>query len=258
MFIVAESVHRAVADAYAATQPLNAVVVDISEAEKKEGGSVAGKLVFFGGLAHFATLHRVLQPSGVLEAFLAVEGNESNKNAVLMQLILQGFLNSNVDIDGNGIHARAQKSGFVEGASVAVKFTPVQKPKWTVVADEDDEEDIVDEDDLLDDADDILSRNDDCGPGKDGKKKRRCKDCTCGYVVSQSSLDCELFHISMLRRKDEDDQPIVSEAELKQMVSSCGNVSDAFRCGGCPFLGQPAFKPGMGKVVLNLDSSDDF
>ncbi|ETV72332.1 hypothetical protein, variant [Aphanomyces astaci] len=241
MFIVAESVHRAVADAYAATQPLNAVVVDISEAEKKEGGSVAGKLVFFGGLAHFATLHRVLQPSGVLEAFLAVEGNESNKNAVLMQLILQGFLNSNVDIDGNGIHARAQKSGFVEGASVAVKFTPVQKPKWTVVADEDDEEDIVDEDDLLDDADDILSRNDDCGPGKDGKKKRRCKDCTCG-------------------RKDEDDQPIVSEAELKQMVSSCGNCykGDAFRCGGCPFLGQPAFKPGMGKVVLNLDSSDDF
>ncbi|RHY28691.1 hypothetical protein DYB32_005770 [Aphanomyces invadans] len=240
MLVVAENSNRAAADAFASTQPQVVTVIDVTEAVKKENGSVTEKLVFFGGVEHFATLHRVLQPGGNLEAYLRVEGNEANKNAVLMQLIMQGFLNSNVDIDGNGIHARAQKSGFVEGASAAVKFIPVQKPKWTVLADEDDEGDIVDEDDLLDDEDVVMSR-DDCGPGKDGKKKRRCKDCTCG-------------------RKDEDDQPIVSEAELKQMVSNCGNCykGDAFRCGGCPFLGQPAFKPGMGKVVLNLDNSDDF
>ncbi|KAF0698868.1 Aste57867_10545 [Aphanomyces stellatus] len=239
MLVIAEASQRVAADKYASAQPQNVTVVDISDAEKKDDATEA-KLVFFGGLSHFTTLHRVLQPGGALEGFIHVEGSDENKNAVLMQLLLQGFLNSNVEVQVDAIHVSAQKSGFTEGAAAAVTFKPVTKPKWTVIADED-EDDIMDEDDLLDSTDDVLkAARDDCGPGKDGKK-RRCKDCTCG-------------------RKDEDDQPLVSEDELKQMVSNCGNCfkGDAFRCGGCPFLGQPAFKPGMGKVVLNLDNSDDF
>ncbi|CAK4077213.1 unnamed protein product [Aphanomyces euteiches] len=238
MLVISEAPYRTAADEFASSQAQNVSVIDIQEAEKKDDGSAGAKVVFFGGLAHFATLHRVLQPGGSLEGYIYAQG-EDNKNAALMQLLLQGFLNSNVELQGDRLHLRAEKSGFTNGASATVSFQRVLKPKWTVVAD--DEDDIMDEDDLLDDTDDVLKKSrDDCGVSKDGKK-RRCKDCTCG-------------------RKDEDEQPFVTEDELKEMVSNCGNCykGDAFRCGSCPYLGQPAFKPGMGKVVLNLDNSDDF
>ncbi|RLN90676.1 hypothetical protein BBJ28_00015398 [Nothophytophthora sp. Chile5] len=129
--------------------------------------------------------------------------------------------------------------------------------RWTVLADDfgdDDEQDddIIDEvpryspplrtkpDTLLDDTDEVLqAAKNDCGETVGGKK-RACKNCTCGL-------------------KDEEDQPVMSEKDLNKLVSGCGNCykGDAFRCGSCPFLGKPAFKPGMEQVLLNLDNSDD-
>jgi hypothetical protein len=57
-------------------------------------------------------------------------------------------------------------------------------------------------------------------------EKKRCKNCTCGKL----------------------------EIEKLEKSSSCGNCykGDAFRCGGCPFLGKPSFKQGMETVVLDL------
>ncbi|EQC41720.1 hypothetical protein SDRG_01676 [Saprolegnia diclina VS20] len=233
--VVFEGSSRAAAEAHAGAEH---ELVGIDAFEAKPENSVAS-VVYFGG-ASLPAIYRVLQAGASVEAYVALDGNdtEAQKNGLLMQLLLQGFVNSNVDVTATGLRLSGTKPGFTEGASAAVLIKPVQKSKWTVVADDDD--DMIDEDDLLDDTDEVLkAAKMDCGTGKDGKK-RRCKDCTCGM-------------------KDENDEPAMSEVDLQLLVSNCGSCykGDAFRCGSCPFLGQPAFKPGMGKLVLNLDNSDD-
>jgi len=93
-----------------------------------------------------------------------------------------------------------------------------------------DEDDPMDEDSLLQDIDkqvvSVLPVNDDCE--KSGGKSGACKNCTCG-------------------RADMD------EEQLENTKSSCGNcyLGDAFRCATCPYLGQPAFKPGERVTLSN-------
>jgi len=104
-----------------------------------------------------------------------------------------------------------------------------------------DDDDLIDEDNLLLDNNVILPptatastnrrQDDDCG----GRKA--CDDCTCGRA--------------------ELEQMEASAATAAPSTSSCGNCSkgDAFRCGGCPYLGKPAFKAG--EEMLYLDLTDD-
>jgi len=108
------------------------------------------------------------------------------------------------------------------------------KSVWALNADDITEDDLEDEDNLLgeDDIKIPSAKKDDCEVGPGGQKKA-CKNCSCGRKEGTSSKP------------------------TPQVKSSCGNcyLGDAFRCGGCPYLGTPAFKPGE-KVELDLTSAD--
>lgn len=92
----------------------------------------------------------------------------------------------------------------------------------------DDDVELIDDDDLLDEEDlikpsaDSLKR--DCGTGPN-KPKKACKDCSCGLAEELEAGNTP---------------------KPKTVESSCGScyLGDAFRCGSCPYLGLPAFKPG--------------
>ncbi|CAG7936310.1 unnamed protein product [Penicillium nalgiovense] len=94
-----------------------------------------------------------------------------------------------------------------------------------------------------------------CQP-KTGRRRRACKDCTCGLADKLEAEDKE-------RRANADKELNVMKldtgdlAELDFTVEgktgSCGScaLGDAFRCDGCPYMGLPAFKPGQEVQILN-------
>ena len=65
-----------------------------------------------------------------------------------------------------------------------------------------------------------------------------CENCTCG------------------KKELAEGKISVDQLESGQVESSCGKcyLGDAFRCGGCPFRGKPAFEPGE-KVKLQQDDT---
>lgn len=106
-----------------------------------------------------------------------------------------------------------------------------------------DDDDLIDEHDLLQDeglynaapppqvpTTTTASNNpDDCGG------RTACDDCTCGRKELESSGG--------------------TTTTLPPMTTSaCGKcgMGDAFRCASCPYLGQPAFRPGQEHLVLDL------
>lgn len=126
-----------------------------------------------------------------------------------------------------------------------------------IITGEDDE--LIDEDDLITEEDMArpVIQPEECKP-KAGKRRRACKDCTCGMkekleaedAAKRANADKALNSLKL----DADDLAEV-DFTVQGKVGSCGNcaLGDAFRCDGCPYIGLPAFKPGEEVRLLNND-----
>ncbi|RVD81232.1 uncharacterized protein DFL_009106 [Arthrobotrys flagrans] len=126
---------------------------------------------------------------------------------------------------------------------------------------EEDDDDLIDENELLDDSDLAMpvQQPPECRP-KPGKRRRACKDCTCGLkekIEAEDKAKREVADKALAAAVKASPPPpkavklgLDDLAEIDFTVegkaSSCGNcyLGDAFRCDGCPYIGLPAFKPG--------------
>ena len=159
-------------------------------------------------------------------------------------------------------HAVPSGVGFVENGSQEV--------------DDESDDELIDEDTLLDEEDmkrPVKIRRSLCLPRpsipltngtaaaclpKATKRRRACKDCTCGLAQKLEAEDkakrANADNALNTLRLGADDLAEV-DFTVKGKVGSCGNCSlgDAFRCDGCPYIGLPAFKPGEEVRLVNDD-----
>ncbi|KAJ5465889.1 hypothetical protein N7530_009676 [Penicillium desertorum] len=186
-----------------------------------------------------------------------------------MEAVLAGLVQSD-----NGF----EKPNFEPSAAVPLKFGLKKKNKPTPTAvpsiptgfaapmgidspatnhDRDEDDELINEDTLLSEED--LTRPimppPECQP-KTGRRRRACKDCTCGLADKLEAEDKE-------RRANADKELNVMKLDTGDLneldftvegkTGSCGScaLGDAFRCDGCPYMGLPAFKPGQEVQILN-------
>jgi len=93
-----------------------------------------------------------------------------------------------------------------------------------------------------------------CKPNS--KRRRACKDCTCGLAERLNAEDTarrEQADASLAKLSATDLHEV--DFTIQGKVGSCGNcaLGDAFRCDGCPYIGLPAFKPGEEVRLLSND-----
>ncbi|RPA95132.1 DUF689-domain-containing protein [Choiromyces venosus 120613-1] len=158
------------------------------------------------------------------------------------------------------------KSTNTEPVTAATE-APVIKGVGFVLNDDDleNDDDLIDEDTLLETGDlGTLLQPAECKPTA-GKRRRACKDCTCGLreeLEGEDKLKREAADKALAAAKEKAAAGVKLTAnDLAEVdftvagkASSCGScyLGDAFRCAGCPYVGLPAFKPGE-QVTIGFD-----
>jgi len=166
---------------------------------------------FFGAEkdVDYELIQKSMKASGLIAIF------NGDNSSLSLDLLINGFSDSQ-QISQNLTIAKSPACAF--GASSAIKSAP---KVWKLDT-EDDLEDLIDPDDLLTEEDKVAPNKTlyKCGPKSE--KKKACKNCSCGYAEE------------------------LAGAPPPEFKSACGScyLGDAFRCASCPYLGQPAFKPG--------------
>ena len=204
----------------------------------------------------------LLKPGGRLGVFVKGGGEEEDSSSAMMQkevskrLTLEGFEEVVVSEQTSVSGTRATKvSGRKPKWERGVTFSlGEKKTKKTLVSKASAWEEDDDERDEMIDEDALLTEKDKAKPTAEGEgvgcppTRKPCKDCTCGRKEEEEMKENATPASSVVKMDLENDP---NDETFK---SACGNcaLGDAFRCAGCPYLGQPAFKENdeENKVVM--------
>lgn len=201
-----------------------------------------------------------LKPGGRLGILVVKGGGSSFTSAIQKEvskaLTLEGFEDVYVDATTVSGTDATVISGRKPQWERGVKFSLEKKTKTKKGGEEavsasawedDDQDEMIDEDALLTEKDKAKPTAEGEGVGCPPTRKP-CKDCTCGRKEEEEMKENATPASSVVKMDLENDP---NDETFK---SACGNcaLGDAFRCAGCPYLGQPAFKENdeENKVVM--------
>lgn len=126
------------------------------------------------------------------------------------------------------------------------------------------EDELIDENDLLEEHLSMPVKLDSmkCVFDENGapmkRRKRACKDCTCGLKeFEEQEMEAQNNKLKNAVKFNEEDITEIDFTVEGEKLGGCGScaLGDAFRCDGCPYLGLPPFKPG--EAISIGDMGDD-
>ncbi|CCT68521.1 probable Fe-S cluster assembly protein DRE2 [Fusarium fujikuroi] len=243
-----------------------------------DASSMLGESLALMNRTVLGPLAESLKPSGRLQS---QDGNSLEESTLSKEAVLAGLISSRGGFEkpdyGENDGAitlkfgkkKSQPGPLADGSvPLNLKRKPTEaKPKPAVPAgvgfidleDDLEDDDLIDEDTLMTEADLArpISIPAECQP-KAGKRRRACKDCTCGLAERLAAEDADKRatadkKLESIKLATDDLAEI--DFTVQGKVGSCGNCSlgDAFRCDGCPYIGLPPFKPGEEVRLLNND-----
>ncbi|KAG5928146.1 electron carrier [Claviceps africana] len=223
------------------------VVLVLSDADGSRGPESAALL----NRHLFAALVPAIKPGGRLRFQDGQPSAAESREAILAGLVAtqDGF--EKQDDDELVVPLRLGKKNKSQAAAAPAPKTV----DLSSLDDGGDDDELIDEDQLLDEED--LKRRPqaptDCQPQK---RRRPCKDCTCGLAAKFEAEEKERraqANAGLAAIKLDSNDLNELDFTVKGKTGSCNNCSlgDAFRCSTCPFIGLPAFKPGEEVRIMN-------